>query len=380
MRERNEDNYLLLSAPAIAPQIDGLFVVADGMGGHQAGHVASQYLVDRLHELFSSSAYSEDVHYSHEHADYFAAVLKEVLERVNEELYNLASSQTELRGMGTTATVALLTSQRLFIGHVGDSRAYLLRDGALRQLTEDHSWVAEQVRDGSLTWAEAVSHPRKNVLTRSLGSSLVVRIDRAIHELQVGDRLLMCSDGLTNHLTDAEMRQALTTQSDPQAVCDWLVNLANQRGGSDNITVLVVHFTPDATPPSLNARRTALLGAPVEPTAPATTQKLVRPKTRRRLVSSKTAQRLWRTAGVVLLSFGLGAVAYFLVPWVIEISMPEMQAEESIALLVGVGTAGLLLMGITLGILLANLWSISDEARTQGTSPPTPSSQSRQET
>jgi protein phosphatase len=382
VRERNEDNFLVLSAPAITPEVDALFVVADGMGGHQAGDVASGYLVSRLQESFASAAFREDVHYSAEHADYFAAVLKEVLERNNEELYNLASSRPELRGMGTTATVALLAGSRLFLGHVGDSRAYLWREGALRQLTEDHSWVAEQVRDGKLSWAEAAGHPRKNVLTRSLGSSLVVRVDRAIHPLQAGDRLLLCSDGLTNYVGDAELQQALATQADVQAACEWLVALANQRGGADNITAVVVHFSPEAAPARLAAQRGAASAVQPEVAAIATTQKIVRPRPKRRWLSVQAARRLRRTLVVLLVSL-LGAAAAFAG---VQLGMNAAGADalpdnsDWLALLAAAAVAALLCFGIVLGLALGRLWNHSGQpAGETAPAPPTEPAASRQD-
>jgi len=226
VRELNEDACCVLLPPNISPEIDALLVVADGMGGHQAGEVASGYVVKTLEQLFSSPVYQQWVDYSPEREDYYAVVLKEVLERINERLYTQASSRQDLSGMGTTATVALLSGERLFIGHVGDSRAYLLHKGEMKQLTQDHSLAAQ-----------------KNVLTRALGNSLLVRVDRSIHPIEPGDTLILCTDGLTNLVSDAEIQQAVQTHHDPQKACDFLVDLANRRGGLDNVTVLVAQIT-----------------------------------------------------------------------------------------------------------------------------------------
>jgi len=242
VRELNEDSYCVLTAPAISPEIDALLVAADGMGGHQAGEVASGYVVETMEQLFSSSAYRAWVDFNTQREDYYAAVLKEVLELINDRLYNKGAIQRELRGMGTTATVALLTGSRLFLGHVGDSRAYLLRNGKLQQLTADHSWVAEQARAGVMSAEQARMHPNKNILTRCLGNSLLVRVDRRIIPIQAGDTLLLCTDGLTGMVGDEEIRETLQKRRQPQAACDYLVDLANQRGGPDNITVLVARL------------------------------------------------------------------------------------------------------------------------------------------
>lgn len=353
MRERNEDSYLVLTAPALTPEIDALLAVADGMGGYQAGEVASAYLVEQLDQLFTSLAYKQEVHYSPEHADYYAAVLKEVLERINEGLYTLASSQQELRGMGTTATVALVTGQRLFIGHVGDSRAYLLRDGELRLLTEDHSWVAEQVRAGKMSPAEAAAHPRKNVLTRSLGNSLVVRVDRTLHDLRPGDQLILCSDGLTNYVSDGELQQAVMSLADPQAACDWLVNLANRRGGGDNITVLIARFSADAKENNLSAQGGRAIGPRREEDAAAITQKILRRRARRR-PSQALMRGVLRVAAVALLSLAGGGAAYGVVTaW---LGGEEAILTASLKPFIAVGGAIWSLISLLIGLALARLW------------------------
>lgn len=238
MRDLNEDRCLTLLPPDIASELDALLVVADGMGGHQAGEVASGQTVEMLQELFSSSVYRRWVDYNPDREDYYALVLKEVVEAVNERLYGVASGRRELKGMGTTATVALLVGPQLYIGHVGDSRAYLLRNGRLRQLTKDHA-----------------SAQRQNVLTRALGVGMLVRVDRSIHDVQAGDALILCTDGLTNLVSDAEIQSGIQHSRNPQQACDGLVDLANQRGGPDNSTLVVAHLTeerlkqPAAKPP-----------------------------------------------------------------------------------------------------------------------------------
>lgn len=239
VRERNEDSYCVLLPPQVSPELEGLIAVADGMGGYQAGEIASAQVTDTLEQVFSSPVYRQWVDYSPEREDYYVAVVKEILERINDRLYALATSQAQLAGMGTTATMALLAGGCAYLGHVGDSRAYLLRNGKLEQLTQDHSWVAEQVREGALSLQEAVADKRKNILTRALGTDLVVRVDRSIHPLQVGDVLVLCTDGLTNLVSDAEIQTAVQANHNLEHACESLVNLANQRGGGDNITVLV---------------------------------------------------------------------------------------------------------------------------------------------
>jgi protein phosphatase len=237
-RDLNEDSYLVLTPPAVASGVDALLAVADGMGGHQAGDVASQALVEDLDRLFRSPIYQERVAYSPSHPDYYIVVLKEVLEQINESICDLSASRTELRGMGTTATVLLLAGGNVFWGHVGDSRAYLLQNGDVRQLTRDHTWVAEQVAAGGLTWDEAARHPRRHQLTQSLGNSRLIRVERGMRPLSASDTLFLCTDGLTNCVEISEIQRYLLAAEDLQEACDQLVELANERGGPDNITVV----------------------------------------------------------------------------------------------------------------------------------------------
>ncbi len=222
------------------------------MGGQEAGETASRQVVETLADLFSSSAYRHWVAYSPERDDYFAAVLKVVLEQVNERIFAQATSQEHLRGMGTTATVALLVGPRLFIGHVGDSRAYLMRNGQMKRLTKDHSWVEEQVAAGVLAPQAAAAHPQKNVITRALGIQEIVRVDRSIYDVQPNDVLIMCTDGLTNLISDQEIQQAVQGPVDLQRACDFLVNLANQRGAPDNVTILTARLVPGKGNTNLN--------------------------------------------------------------------------------------------------------------------------------
>lgn len=246
IREQNEDSYLALAAPALSSELDALLVVADGVGGRQAGSAASNEVVQVMQELFSSAFYQEQVGFSLDREDYYVVVLKEVLEQINEHLYNLAASQPALHGMGTTASVALLADSHLYTGHVGDSRIYLMRDGRLQQLTHDDSWVAEQVQAGAMTWEQAATHPQRNVITSCLGNSLVLRVERAVFPARSGDQILLCTDGLTNVVREKELAEVLAAHPTPQATCDYLVQVANQRGGPDNITVVLLQLAQGA--------------------------------------------------------------------------------------------------------------------------------------
>ncbi|MBI5877189.1 MAG: serine/threonine-protein phosphatase [Chloroflexi bacterium] len=234
VRALNEDNYGILLAPPGAPEVDALFVVADGMGGHQAGEVASAFVVENLLRLFRSSReYRTIADYSLERDDYFAAVLKDVLEALSEQLQVKAAGSEGMRGMGSTGTIALFSGQRVFIGHVGDSRAYLFRSGALRALTHDDHSEGEA----------------RNVLTQAIGAGAALRVDRSIHAVQAGDYLFLCTDGLTTMVNDAEIQQAIVAQKEPQAICNSLVALANQRGGPDNVTALAARLEANGAGP-----------------------------------------------------------------------------------------------------------------------------------
>jgi protein phosphatase len=207
-----------------------LVAVADGMGGHRAGEVASQLAVQTLKEVFA--------------ADPTAAGLVQAVHEANRALRQRADAEPDLHGMGTTiAAVALVTDggeKRLAIVNVGDSRAYLLQQGQLSHLTSDHSLVADLVRAGELSEEEARTHPRRNVLTRALG----VAPDVEPHVSQAvparGDRLLLCSDGLFNELDEDEIAAVLSTVTEPNAAAEQLVLAAKEHGGSDNITAVVL--------------------------------------------------------------------------------------------------------------------------------------------
>lgn len=222
VRRVNEDAYCALP---------GLFAVADGMGGHRAGEVASSLAVDVLT--------------SHPFARKTPEEVQAVIQDANRRIYEDAVRQPKYAGMGTTITVALIDGDRLVIGHVGDSRAYLVRQGYLRQLTADHSVVGELLRNGGLTQAEAVTHPHRNLLTRALGTSPEVLVDVVTEQLAGGDILILCTDGLTNLVDDDELIEIVTGHNDPDDAVDRLVALANDRGGIDNVTVVVIRTSDE---------------------------------------------------------------------------------------------------------------------------------------
>lgn len=220
VRDHNEDSLV------VAPP---LYVVCDGMGGHAAGEVASEIAVD----VVAARA--------PEHAD--AAALGQAVEEANLAVIKAAREGVGRAGMGCTCTAAILEKERLVLAQVGDSRAYLLHHGKLQQLTRDHSLVADLVEAGQITEAEARVHPQRSVITRALGSDPRTQPDLFEINVETGDRLLLCSDGLSTMLEDDQIEKTLADVSDPQRCAAQLVNEANGLGGYDNVTVIVVDVT-----------------------------------------------------------------------------------------------------------------------------------------
>ena len=220
-RPENEDSHL------VDPE-DGLYAVADGMGGHRAGEVASATAIDALKAAYLGG----------ERVD-------RAIEAANAAVVAKAAEDAAFRGMGTTLTAIALHDSIAELGHVGDSRAYLMRDGAVTQVTEDHSLVEQLVREGRLTPEEAQSHPQRAIITRALGIDTDVAVDTYRIDLKPGDRLMICSDGLTNMLSDDTIAQTLRRHADPQQAADMLVDMANQAGGDDNITVILLDALSD---------------------------------------------------------------------------------------------------------------------------------------
>jgi len=234
VRAGNEDDLRVCRSDECPDGIDALLVVADGMGGHAAGEVASQTTVETV------------VSYLTQETDTIASMLdaqlldlmQEALKRANSEVLSKAESSPEMHGMGTTCTVALLRGDHSYIAHIGDSRAYLFREGELERLTRDHSFVEEQVERGALTSEEARVHPRRNVITRAIGLGTDIDVDTYTAKLRSGNRILLCSDGLNSMISDEDICSILK-EGDPQATSEKLVDAANDAGGSDNITVIV---------------------------------------------------------------------------------------------------------------------------------------------
>ena len=227
VRSGNEDNYLMLADR-------GIFIVADGMGGHAAGEVASEMAVRITSHVLGSLRGLSDEEAS--------ARLSTAIRSANEAIFERTMSEHDKRGMGTTATVLALLPRRYLIGQVGDSRAYLLRNGRFQQLTKDHSYVQEQVDAGLLTPDQARVHPYSNVITRCVGASGDVVPDIYFGALEQGDIVLLASDGLTGMLEDAQLTRILTSEGGPQHWVDRMIAEANRRGGLDNITAIVIRI------------------------------------------------------------------------------------------------------------------------------------------
>lgn len=236
VRENNEDSFRM------APEIR-LFVLSDGIGGQTSGEVASRLATDSIlahcREAESNPSLplvGEPVPGSSENSNRLVSAVR----FANLEIHDAARKNPEWRGMGATVVALKLAGERMSLAHVGDSRAYRLRSDDLEQLTRDHSFVAEQVRRGILTQEEAQQSKLQNVLMRALGAEAEVDIDLEEQLLLEGDTILLCSDGLTRELSSAQIAAVLRTANDPQIAADQLVDLANQAGGEDNITVIVL--------------------------------------------------------------------------------------------------------------------------------------------
>jgi serine/threonine protein phosphatase PrpC len=227
VRSGNEDNYLMLAER-------GVFIVADGMGGHAAGEVASEMAVRITSGQIGSLRGLSD----EDAGERVSAAIRSA----NDAIFERTLAEHDKRGMGTTATVLVLMPRRYLIGQVGDSRAYLLRRGEFQQLTKDHSYVQEQVDAGLLTPEQARVHPYSNVITRCVGASMDVVPDIYFGALEEGDVLLLASDGLTGMLEDEQLTRILTADGGPQHWVDRMVTEANRRGGLDNITAIVVRI------------------------------------------------------------------------------------------------------------------------------------------
>jgi len=230
VRDHNEDAYIVLHNETNLGNVDAVLAVADGMGGHAAGEIASSITITDIKSKFNTG--------EHQTLDAreFLEFLRRTLETANKNVFE-AGQDNNRRGMGTTCTLAALRAGKLYYAHVGDSRAYLIRQGKIRQITTDHSWVQESVDAGILTAQEARTHPNRNVITRAVGLDSNVKVDLGSHELKNDDLIVLCSDGLNSMISDAAIENMAHSCSNND-LCQALVNAAKEAGGDDNITVI----------------------------------------------------------------------------------------------------------------------------------------------
>ncbi len=230
VRENNEDkfDYYEPEIPAILAARGSLFAVGDGVGGAQAGQIASEMAMKNLIGYYYESP-AEDIE----------SALYDAITATNDKVFAVSQAVLERQGMGSTLTCAVFVENRVHLAQLGDSRAYLIRGGGIRQVTLDHSWVEEQVRAGVMSREDAEYSPFKNVITRSIGATSMVRPDFFEEEALPGDIWVMCSDGLTTYVTDAEILNIAGNYS-PSEAARQFIELANGRGGRDNITVFVI--------------------------------------------------------------------------------------------------------------------------------------------
>jgi protein phosphatase len=272
-RDRNEDSFYGGAH---------VFAVADGLGGHNAGDVASRLAIEPIIAL--------DRRLGDVPPDQVSDTLTDAVIEANRAVYRKAQADAKVRGMGTTLTAVAIGDGSAYLAHVGDSRCYLLRGGAISQLSTDHTLVARMVQEGKLSLEEAEVHPQRSILTRALGAEPDVDVDSLYIELQTGDRLLLCSDGLSSVIGEERIREVLDTAGELEAGCAKLIDEANAHGGPDNITVIVVEVT------GVDGRVRAAVAAP--------------PERAGRLPSERRGQRvpvrgiIWGLAIVVLLLGG----------------------------------------------------------------------------
>jgi protein phosphatase len=242
VRTNNEDCFQIVEPL-------GLFVLSDGMGGEAHGEIASAMAVETVVKYCSGTKAPPAADLLENIEPKWTARTKRLFSAVhlaNKTIFQSAEEHPEQHGMGATLTAAWVDGEKLSIAHVGDSRAYLLRSGELLQLTRDHSLVAEQVRRGILTVAEAEESSMQSVLLRALGAQAEIEVDAEEHVLFPRDVLLLCSDGLTRMVTEPEVAGTLQAETDPAKAAEKLIELANDRGGADNITVVVARLYKDS--------------------------------------------------------------------------------------------------------------------------------------
>ena len=237
-RSHNEDNYLILTD-------ENLCCVADGMGGHASGEIASKIAVDELAEFFRMTSRDQDATWPFKmdkSRNYDENRLATGIKLANKSIFDKASSDMKYKGMGTTIVSVHFTQDSAYVGHVGDSRVYFFRQGVLTQLTEDHSLLNDYLKAKKLTPEEIENFPHKNVIVRALGMKESVVVDVTRIEPKEGDVFLLCSDGLSGMVPDGQIQEVLQTQMDLDRACSQLIDLANAAGGNDNVTCILTRY------------------------------------------------------------------------------------------------------------------------------------------
>lgn len=233
-RQANEDSALVMPASELPEGVDALLVIADGMGGRASGEIASTTAVTAVRDAFCNVAAKS--------SRSLADVLNDCLLAANDAVYRKATSDPALDGMGTTCVAVAFSGSRVFYSHLGDSRAYFLRDGRLRRLTEDHSFVAEKVKSGEITEDQARKSRFRNVITRAVGLESTAQPESGSLDLKDGDVVLLCTDGLSGPVSDGQIVDILCSSPDPDEVCSEMVRTALKNGGSDNVTVVIATY------------------------------------------------------------------------------------------------------------------------------------------
>lgn len=233
VRKHNEDSggiYLNKSEQVLA-------IIADGMGGHQSGDVASQMTVSIIGEKWKDCTPFKSPNKAE-------AWLSETIKEINKTIYERSQLKDELNGMGTTVVVTIITDEFITVGHIGDSRCYIENQNGFKQITEDHSLVNLLMRTGQITIEDAQNHPRKNIVSRALGTSEDVDVDIQSLSIEDNDKVLLCSDGLTDKINNSELKEIFISDNTMDKTAQDLVDLANDRGGEDNISLIILRQTP----------------------------------------------------------------------------------------------------------------------------------------
>jgi protein phosphatase len=214
----------------------GIFAIADGMGGHKKGEVASELAVENIIDFLKNNLVQND----NVKISYITDILKQAYNDVNTIIYSRSHIDSECSGMGTTLTTAVVYKNKIYIGNVGDSRCYILEDNVIKQITKDHSLVEELMEKNMITEEEARKHPQRNVITRALGTDKIVIVDIYENNIENKSKVILTTDGLTNYVTQDQIKEILNNNENIEKNCEKLVKLANDKSGRDNISVIYI--------------------------------------------------------------------------------------------------------------------------------------------